>query len=327
MAFMFGRGQKASSSARGYSGPGIRFDPSTLNDSVSTSTSSSTSLYAERLKNKFNLGVPGRASATAASDAASDYVPRAESPARRGSRMAGETSSGARQALGPAPLGNRPSVSRSMDDTTLRRILSARGQLRGLEGRGTVPEPGSRSTGRTPKTNLGRRPVSTGPGIGTAKAGYNAAFAAAIQHTRDADAFNARTGAGTPRGRAPRPLVSANPNAGIGNLKAGHNALFGEAIQHARDTDAFNRRTGAGTPRGRAPRGPMGPDASGGGLPGRADAPRNPRGSGGIMRGLRNMSSRNKLMMGGGALVLGAAAYSGRRGDGTSSGRSGMTRY
>ena len=127
MAFMFGRGQKSSSSARGYSGPGIRMDPSTLDDSVTTSTSSSRSLYAERLKNKFNLGIPGRASATAASDAASDYVPRAQSPARKGSRMAGETSTGARQALGPAPLANRPSVSRTMSPSTRRQIQVMRG--------------------------------------------------------------------------------------------------------------------------------------------------------------------------------------------------------
>jgi hypothetical protein len=84
-------------------------------------------LYAERLKNKFNLGIPGRASATAASDAASDYVPRAQSPARRGSRMAGETSTGVRQALGPAPLANRPSVSRTMSPSTRRQIQVMRG--------------------------------------------------------------------------------------------------------------------------------------------------------------------------------------------------------
>jgi hypothetical protein len=127
MAFMFGRGQKSSSSARGYNGPGIRIDPSTLDDSVTTSTSSSRSLYAERLKNKFNLGIPGRASATSASDAASDYVPRAQSPARRGSRMAGETSSGARQALGPSNLGARTSASRTMSPSTRRQIQVMRG--------------------------------------------------------------------------------------------------------------------------------------------------------------------------------------------------------
>jgi hypothetical protein len=78
-----------------------------------------------------------------------------------------------------------------------------------------------------------------------------------------------------------------------------------------------------------SPRGPMSPTGSGSSTPPGTSAPppKNPKGSGGILRGLQNMSSRNKLMMGGGALVLGAAAYSGRRGDGTSSGRSGMTRY
>jgi hypothetical protein len=127
MAFMFGRGQRASSSARGYNGPGIRLDPRAVDESVTTATSSSSSLYAERLKNKFNLGVPGRASSTAASDAASDYVPRMESPARRGARMAGETSSEVRQALGPSPLANRPSVSRTMSSSTRRQIQVRRG--------------------------------------------------------------------------------------------------------------------------------------------------------------------------------------------------------
>lgn len=75
--------------------------------------------------------------------------------------------------------------------------------------------------------------------------------------------------------------------------------------------------------------GPMSLRASGGGMPSGAGAPPpvKPKGSGGLIRGLGNMSSRNKIMMGAGALVLGAAAYSGRRGNGTSSGRSGMTRY
>jgi hypothetical protein len=58
-----------------------------------------------------------------------------------------------------------------------------------------------------------------------------------------------------------------------------------------------------------------------------APPPPKPRSTGGKIRGLGNMSSRSKLAVGAGALVLGAAAYGGRRGEGTSSGRSGMTRY
>ena len=121
---MFGRRPKG---AGPYTGPSIRIDPSTLDDSVRTSTSSSSSLYAERLKNKFNLGTPGRASATSASDAASDYVPRAQSPARRGARGAGETASGARQVLGPPDLSARTSVSREMSPSVRRQIQVRRG--------------------------------------------------------------------------------------------------------------------------------------------------------------------------------------------------------
>jgi hypothetical protein len=110
-----------------YTGPSIRIDPGALDESVTTSTSSSSSLYAERLKNKFNLGVPGRASATSASDAASDYVPRAQSPARRGARGAGEVASGARQVLGPADINARPTVSRTMSPSVRRQIQVRRG--------------------------------------------------------------------------------------------------------------------------------------------------------------------------------------------------------
>lgn len=148
---------------RPYTGPSIRINPDVLGESVNTSTSS-TSFYAERLKNKFNLGIPGRANRTAASDAASDYVPRAESPARRTSRIPGEDASEVRKALGPGDLSKRPSVSRSMDERTTRRILAARGQLRGLEGKGVTPAPGTRSAGRPVKVNAGGRPVGTGYG-------------------------------------------------------------------------------------------------------------------------------------------------------------------
>jgi len=387
-----------------YTGPSIRIDPSTFDDSVTTSTSSSSSLYAERLKNKFNLGVPGRASATAASDAASDYVPRAQSPARRGARGAGETSSGVRQALGPAPLANRQSVSRSMDEATTRRILAARGQLRGLEGKGTVPTPGSRSAGRPVKTNAGGRPVASGYGsmVNHRQAQAQAQASAAARNNMGLAGRGTRpnphnaggyrgmtkesykransaqraavTGGGRPPGRVtkfagggspPRfpggalkgipaaaatsgmnaPVVPAMPNnpsliGRLGQLQGGYAGVVGDSVrkvqaetrearapmrrdmlQRARNNAAYTgaRRgtTGAGAGAGA---GVIDTAISGGSTPIAREAIEK-TGKKGFMRSGRGM------LIGAGAAVVAGLAYSGKRGEGSSGGRTSQYRY
>jgi hypothetical protein len=191
----------------------------------------------------------------------------------------------------------------------------------------TSADPGLSTRGRVGSPGRGGRPVGGGlEGRGTRAA------------------TGTRMAPGPMLGPGRTEMINARRNAVRGNVNASRKAREASKFRNAQGFIGMhgpgrsefvkanvdisrNARTGGFRDSGVGRRPPMGPDASGGDLPGRADAPRNPRGSGGIMRGLRNMSSRNKLMMGGGALVLGAAAYSGRRGDGTSSGRSGMTRY
>lgn len=230
----------------------------------------------------------------------------------RKSRLPGEMTS-ARQ-YQDVPISQRGSVSRGMSPGQTRSLLAQRGQLRGLEGRGTRPMSGTRSTGRMPKTNLGGRPVSTGYGSlvnnrqAEAMADFSRSNAAAIPKARVTG--TASRSQSVSRGGLPG---AAPSNINLGNM--------GQVNRNPFNT--FGGRTS-----GTAPVSPIG---SGGDMPSRTGAPpvTNARSTGGRMggKGLRNMSSRNKLMIGAGALVLGAAAYSGRRGDGTSSGRSGMTRY
>jgi hypothetical protein len=279
----------------------------------------------------------------------------------RNSRLPGEMTS-ARQ-YQDVPISQRGSVSRGMSPGQTRSLLARRGQLRGLEGRGTRPMSGTRSTGRMPKTNLGGRPVSSGYGSlvnnrqAEAMADFSRGNAAAIPKARvtgtasrsqsvsrgglpggaptdinlgnrgqsNVNPFNTLSG---PRSGGPSAMVTGTASragsASRGGIPGGapSNINLGNMGQVNRNPfNTFGGRT-SGTP-------PVSPTGSGGRMPPGTSAPppRNPRGSGGIIRGMKNMSSRNKLMMGAGALVLGAAAYSGRRGDGTSSGRSGMTRY
>jgi hypothetical protein len=142
-------------------------------------------------------------------------------------------------------------------------------------------------------------PAGNPQGYGSVKAGYNSAMAQALMKNNVQKNVAAS--------RATRRARDANA---MGHVRRSANAAMSDALMRV---------------------GPISPTGSGGGTPPGTNAPppTNPRSSGGGMggKGLRNMSSRTKLMMGAGALVLGAAAYSGRRGDGTSSGRSGMTRY
>jgi hypothetical protein len=214
--------------------------------------------------------------------------------------------------LGSANLGDSPTARRAQNETFDRMerisafdrdvapgVSSRTGRGVGTGGR-IVSGQGSTTTPvriRPRPTNPSRLPVSTRPRPGTALEPY-------------------RGGVPAVPNRMPVPVGGG----GTGRIPA---------TMGPRRSPLALPSGPTGTPVSVRRRPPMGPDASGGDLPGRADAPTNPRSSGGGMggKGLRNMSSRTKLMMGAGALVLGAAAYSGRRGDGTSSGRSGMTRY
>jgi hypothetical protein len=78
------------------------------------------------------------------------------------SRMPGEMTS-ARQ-YADVPISQRATTSRGMTPGQTRSLLAKRGQLRGLEGKGTVPAAGTRSAGRPVKTNPGGRPVANGYG-------------------------------------------------------------------------------------------------------------------------------------------------------------------
>jgi hypothetical protein len=325
----------------------------------------------------------------------------------RNSRLPGEMTS-ARQ-YQDVPISQRGSVSRGMSPGQTRSLLARRGQLRGLEGRGTRPMSGTRSTGRMPKTNLGGRPVSSGYGSlvnnrqAEAMADFSRGNAAAIPKARvtgtasrsqsvsrgglpggaptdinlgnrgqsNVNPFNTLSG---PRSGGPSAMVtgtaSRSQSVSRGGLPGGAPTDINLGNRGQSNVNPFNTLsrpsamvTGTTSRAGSASRGgipggapsninlgnmgqvnrnpfntfggrtsgtpPVSPTGSGGTMPPGTSAPppKKPKSSGGILRGLQNMSSRNKLMMGGGALVLGAAAYSGRRGDGTSSGRSGMTRY
>lgn len=215
-----------------YTGPSIRINPDALGDSVTTSTSSSSSMYAERLKNKFNLGIPGRANRTAASDAASDYVPRAESPARRTSRIAGEDASEVRKILGPGDLSSRPTTSRTMTPSQTRTLLGRRGQLRSLETRGVVPEPGTRSAGRPTKVNRGGRPVGTG-------------YGGLVNHRQVAAAADASAAASRARGLSGRGIIPNAHNAG------GYRGMTKDSYKRA---DSARRKAATGGVPGRVTR-------------------------------------------------------------------------
>ena len=197
------------------------------------------------------------------------------------------------------------------------------GTQRGLERRGVRPGPGTRRINPGPKANVG---------MGTYKGGFNQAFADALR-AEDAKAMGAM------KAGYNKALGSAIGAREMGTMKAGFNKMFGEALQHGRDAEAFARRTGAGTPRVNrpvpvrstpptpTPRTPV--VSTGGGTP-----PGLPRGVDRPVRGaLDDVAKQSKrlkgrgLMIGAGAAVIAGLAYSGRRGEGSSGGRTSMGRY
>lgn len=181
-------------------------------------------------------------------------------------------------------------------DARMSRTLEARRQAKL-----SAADPGLSTRGRVGAPGRGARPVSGG-----------------LEGRGVTPAAGSRTAPGPMLGPGRTEMINARRNAVRANVE----------LSRAGRTGGF-RSAGLSTPLSPPVRTPMGPTATGGGMPSGTSAPppRSPRSSGGTMRRFGNMSSRNKLMIGAGALVLGAAAYSGRKGDGTSSGRSGMTRY
>ena len=63
------------------------------------------------------------------------------------------------------------------------------------------------------------------------------------------------------------------------------------------------------------------------GVPGPIHGPPRPMGGNNVSKGLGAIKNKGRLAMGLGAAVVGGLAYSGRRGEGSSGGRTGMTRY
>jgi len=204
------------------------------------------------------------------------------------------------------------------------------GTKRGLERRGVRPEPGTRRINPGPNANRG---------MAGYKGSFNSAFAAALKEQDQRAMGGLKAGYNSALGDALRKVKNAEDAKAMGAMKAGYNQMFGEALQHGRDAEAFARRTGQGTPRvnRRVPimdtptgRGGGGGTGGGGGRP-----------PGGTTRGtdrpVREAIEREKgklfkgkgrgLMIGAGAAVIAGLAYSGRRGEGSSGGRTSMGRY
>jgi hypothetical protein len=373
MAFMFGRGSRASKSTAPYMGA-----------ELGTAQSPMHSGYVKG----YGMG-EARSSGGA-------------------SRMPGEMTS-ARQ-YADVPISQRPTTSRGMTPGQTRSLLAKRGQLRGLEGKGTVPAAGTRSAGRPAKTNAGGRPVASGYGSmvnhrqaaaqAQASASARDSMGLAGRGTRpnphnaggyrgmtresyersDAARRTAATGGGRRPGRVtqfagggspPRlpggalkgipaaaaasgmnaPIVPAMPNnpsligqlgqiqgggyAGVvgdsvrkvqGETRAARAPMRADMLQRAKNHPAYT-----GAARGASTSLPGGvpvsvrkrPPAVGGGTGAVDDA---------VERGAKEVGKKGFLRSGKGlAIGAGAAVIAGlamnRRGDGTSSGRSGMTRY
>lgn len=128
MAFRFGRGARASKATTPYMGPEIGFS-----------------------QTQMHQGYVG------------GYSPLQQARSPKGMARLPMEHTSARQ-YADVPISQRSTVSRSMSPGETRSLLAKRGQLRGLETRGTVPEAGSRAMGRPVKVNAGGRPVSNGYG-------------------------------------------------------------------------------------------------------------------------------------------------------------------
>jgi hypothetical protein len=200
------------------------------------------------------------------------------------------------------------------------------GTGRGLEGRGVRPAPGSRMLPRSPAVVTQFAGSQGGRGVRPFPLGGHGPL-------RGMPAASSTTALSSIPSMAPNPSLIGQ----LGQLQGGYAGAVGDSIRatqaQTRDAQRPMRQRQLATARATADSRRAGPRPSSG-IPDRPapvgggttlDGPVG-RAGGEIQQALKRSRGRG-LLIGAGAAVVAGLAYSGRRGEGSSGGRTGMARY